>query len=496
MFKELTQEKKLFIGFLVAHFLVWSLICAIRMVLPTDTLEGIWWGSLFSLGNPKHSPLAGWLTYFTYNTFFQWDMILYFMSQAFIIAGFIYVYKLAKCFLNESQAMLSVIVLEGCWIYSYITGYYGFNPDVVLLCMLPAITYYFYKCMNTNRLYYWVMLGVFVGISFLDKYQTGMLIAAMALWALIFNRKVFISKYFYLAVSIAFVIFLPHLLWLIKYDFLPFLYYSEKLRTISIYRYIIEPVSFFIMQLSLIAGAVVIFMVNKIRQKSEFSIRKEIDKNGWFLIILTAVPIIILLIMTVSTGSNVRPQWGYLFWYMIGIMLFYFIPTETDTKDFKTILKCSCIVMLLIFLSFGTMLVVEKSYRSRYPAVQVCEDFKQIWESRYKTPFKYIGGLIDFTYPITIYGESHPINIMDTYGYENIWIDENDLKKHGALIISKRSKELRKYVKSACPYLPDDIEVKPEKYRFKLVNSLGLSREYKMYYFIVPPEKDSKALVH
>ena len=152
--------------------------------------------------------------------------------------------------------------------------------------------------------------------------------------------------------------------------------------------------------------------------------------------------------------------------------------------------------MLLIFLSFGTMLVVEKSYRSRYPAVQVCEDFKQIWESRYKTPFKYIGGLIDFTYPITIYGKSHPINIMDTYGYENIWIDENDLKKHGALIISKRSKELRKYVKSACPYLPDDIEVKPEKYRFKLVNSLGLSREYKMYYFIVPPEKDSKALVH
>ena len=351
------------------------------------------------------------------------------MSQAFIITGFIYVYKSAKCFLKENQAMLSVIMLEGCWIYCYITGYYGFNPDVVLLCTLPAITYYFYKCMNSEKLYYWVMLGVFVGISFMDKYQTGMLIAAMAIWALIFNRKVFINKFFYIAVSIAFIIFLPHLLWLIKHDFLPFMYYSSKLQTISIYGYILKPVSFLIMQLGLIAGTLAIYFAHKISSKSALKLRTDFDKNAWFLIILTAVPITIILIMTLSTGSNVRPQWGYLFWYMIGIILFYFIPEETDTKGFINITKYSYTVMLIIFLAFGTMLTVEKSYRSRFPAVQICDDLKQIWENKFNSPFKYIGGLIDYTYPITIYGKSHPINIMEIYGNDNIWIDQKDLEK-------------------------------------------------------------------
>ena len=265
------------------------------------------------------------------------------------------------------------------------------------------------------------------------------------------------------------------------------LYYSDKLQTISVWRYITAPLSFLMMQLGLIAGTLLIFFVNKIAKKSELKIRTDMDKNAWFLIILTIVPIIILFIMTLSTGSNVRPQWGYLFWYMIGIILFYFIPTDTNGKDFINIVKSSYIVMLIIFLSFGTMLVVEKSYRSRYPAVQVCDDFNKMWESEFHSPLKYIGGLIDFTYPITIYGKSHPVNIMETYGYDNIWINQNDLQKHGALIISKYPGELRNYVKSACPYLPDNIEVKPKKYKFELVNALGLSRKYKMYYFMVPP---------
>ena len=489
MLSGVSNEKRHFWLFLLVHFCVWSLIGAIRLLLPTDTLEGIWWGSLLSLGNPKHPPLAGWLTYFAYNTFFKWDMIIYFMSQAFVIAGFIYVYKLAKCFLDEKQAMLSVIMLEGCWIYCYVTGYYGFNPDVILLCTLPAVTYYFYKCMNSDKLYYWIMLGIFVGISFLDKYQTGMLVIAMAIWALIFNRKVFINKFFYLAVCIAFMIFLPHLLWLIKYNFLPFFYYSEKLLTKNIYGYIIAPISFLVMQLSLVAGTLVIYFTNKIRQKAELKIRTDLDKNAWFLIILTIVPICILLIMGLLTGCNFRPQWGYLFWYMLGIILFYFIPEEINEASFKNIVKYSYIVMLIIFLSFGTMLVVEKSYRSRYPAVQICEDLKQIWESKFNTPFKYVGGEIEYTYPLTIYGKSHPDNIMESYGYGNVWIDQKDLEKYGALIIARYEDELDDYVKSSCPYLPNDIEIKPEEYQFDLINALGLSRKYKIHYFIVPPKQ-------
>ena len=485
---EISREKKYFLIFLLIHFLVFSLIGAIRLVLPTDTLEGIWWGGLFSFGNPKHPPLAGWITYFVYNLFAKTDIILYFLSQAFIVCGLFFTYKLAKFFLEEKQAILSVVVLEGCWIYSYITGYYGFNPDVVLLCTLPMVTYYFYRSMNFNKPYDWIMLGLTTGISFMGKYQTVLLLAGMFIWALVFNRKVFKNKLFYLSILIAFLIFLPHLVWLIKSDFVSFAYYGSKLETIDAISHIKEPLMFIFMQFALIAGSIFIFAVNKYFDKSQFSLNRNIDKNGWFLIILTLTPLVIHVIIALLSASNIRPQWGFVFWYLIGIILFYFIPWNITEKAFKNTIITAYIVMFIIFISFGTMLVLEKSYRSRYPVQAVLDDFEKMWEYKFHTPLKYIGGLIDFTYPITIYGKSHPINLMDTYNCANIWLNNDDLKKNGALILVKHEDELEDFVRLTCPYLDSDITIIPQEYKFKLVNALGKSRDYHMYYYFVSPQ--------
>lgn len=488
MIKNITAEKKAFIIFLLVHFFVWSLVCAIRLVLPTDTLEGIWWGSLLSLGNPKHPPLAGWLTYFVYNLFSKSDIVLYFLSQGFILCGFVFTYKLARFFLEEKQAILSVVILEGCWIYSYITGYYGFNPDVVLLGTLPMVTYYFYLSMNFGKFYDWAMLGLSVGISFMGKYQTVLLLAGMFIWALIFNRKVFKNKFFYMAVAIAFVIFLPHLVWLIKYNFIPLAYYGSKLATIDWISHIKEPLSFLFMQVALIATTVFIFVLNKFLDKSDFECSKSIDKNGWFLLILTLTPLCFHLLMALWSGSNIRPQWGFVFWYLIGITLFYFIPWNPSPKGFKSTFVTSYFVLFIIFSVFGTMLTVEKSYRSRYPAQAVLDDFEKMWIGEFGTPLKYIGGLIDFTYPLTIYGKSHPINIMDTYGSNNIWIDQTDLKNNGVLILEKHAEGIEIFVRQAFPNLSSDLKIIPKEYEFELKNALGKSRPYHMYYYFVPPQ--------
>lgn len=483
----LSKEQKYFIVFLITHFLIFGLIGAIRLVLPTDTLEGIWWGGLFSLGNPKHPPLAGWITYFIYNLFAKNDIVLYLLSQVFIICGLFFTYKLACFFFEKKQAILSVVVLEGCWIYAYITGYYGFNPDVVLLCTLPIVTYYFYRSMYFNKPYDWIMLGLSTGISFMGKYQTVLLLAGMFIWALIFNRETFKNKFFYISVSIAFLIFLPHLLWLIKYNFMPLTYYHSKLESFNFIMHIKTPIMFIFMQITLIAGAIFIYVLNKFLDKSKFNLNFKIDKNGWFLIILTFTPLLIHTFMALSSG-NIRPQWGFVFWYLIGMILFYFIPWQVSEKAFKNTFITAYVVMFIIFASFGTMLTLEKSYRSRYPVQTVLNDFEQMWGRKYHTPLKYVGGLIDFTYPLTIYGKSHPINLMDTFNCKNIWIDEDDLKKNGALILNKHDDELVQFVRAACPYLSLETNIIPNLYKFELVNALGQKREYHMYYYFVAPQ--------
>lgn len=487
--KNLRHEKSVFYIFLAVHLIVWTCIGLIRTVLPTDSLEGIYWGSLHDLGTPKHPPLAGWLTYLTW-IIFKKDFFIYLLSQSFIILGFIYIYRLARNFVDENKAMLSVIILEGCWCYSYVTGYYGFNPDVILLFTLPAIIFYFYECMKDDKPSDWIKLGFLVGFSFLNKYQTALIILPMFLWTVMFKKKIFCQWKFYFAVLIAFVMFLPHLLWLIKFDFFPFMYYENELSASTWYNHITAPLMFVLMQLVATIGVFVIFVALKLRFKSPFKLKSKHNyKVIAFMLLFGLLPLIIHTLMGFVEGGTMRPRWGYEFWFLIGIMLFYFFPIKITKKEFDFTTKMAYAVMLIVFLSLGTLLTVEKNYRSRYPVQKVFNDVEDIFEAETKMPLKYIGGYIEWTLPLTVYGKNHPKCILDTFGYENPWIKEEDIKKSGIMIIDRHLQELDEHLKMSCPYLPKDYKYTPKQYSFTLHNALGLPRVYEIYYVVVPPIK-------
>lgn len=488
--KELSYERKWFILFLIIHLLVWSCIGLIRTVLPTDSLEGIYWGSLHDFGTPKHPPLAGWLTYITYSLF-KSDFSIYLLSQSFIILGFIYIYKLARCFLDETKSILSVILLEGCWCYTYVTGYYGFNPDVVLLGMLPLLSYYFYKCMNKGGWYNWILLGIITGFCFLNKYQTVLTLIPMALWAFMFKRETYKNPKFYTAVLIAFLIFLPHLLWLIKYDFFPLMYFDGELNSSSWVEHITAPLIFLIMQFAAILGSLAMFFFLYLIKREPVKFR-EIDnkQDFWFFVLFCFVPLFIHMIMGIADGGTMRPRWGFEFWYMIGIMLFYFFPRKIERKDFNYFLYFALFAILVTFIAMGTLLSIEKNYRSRYPVPKVYGDIEAIWETKTHSPLKYVGGYIEWTLPLVIYGNNKLNCLLDTFGYPSPWVNQEDFRKSGAFFIDRTNHELEAHIRKAYPSLPEDFAIKSTEYRFTLTNAFNQEREYTVYYYIVPPEKD------
>ena len=146
--------------------------------------------------------------------------------------------------------------------------------------------------------------------------------------------------------------------------------------------------------------------------------------------------------------------------------------------------------MLIIFISMGTLLSVEKNYRSRYPVEQIYNDLKTSWEKTTKTPLKYLGGYIEWTLPLTIYSKEHPQIILDTNDYDNIWIKEDDLKKSGILVIDRYEDGLEKYVHKSCPFLDENYEIKPIEYKFTVRNAFNIPREYTVFYHIVEPATD------
>ncbi|MBQ8458647.1 glycosyltransferase family 39 protein [bacterium] len=487
--KNFSDEQKMFFVFLLINIILFSAVGMIRLVLPTDSLEGIYWGSLHDFGTPKHPPFAGWITYIVYSIF-KSDFSIYLLCQTTITVGAFYVYKLAKFFLNDTLSMLSVILLEGCWAYTYVTSYYGFNPDVVLLCILPIITYYCYRAVVENKFSDWIKLGIIIGIAFLNKYQTALVVLPLLIWAVMFHREIFKSKRFYMSIAIAFVIFLPHLLWLIKYDFFPLLYFEEELSSDSWLAHITAPLKFLVVQLSAIAGSLAIFTLLKLKQKSKYALNFKLNEKTWFILLVGLFPFIIHMIMGFCAGGTMRPRWGFEFLYMTGIMLFYFIPVkEISKEDFKFVLKLSYAAVFIIFTVMTILFGVEKNYRSRYPVTQIYNDLTKAWTEKYNTPLKYIGGYIEWTLPLTIYSSTHPDCILDTNGYPNPWIDEQDLKKSGLIIMDRHLWELEEHFKKACPYLDENYKIEPVEYKFTVKNALNQQREYSIYYAIIPPMK-------
>ena len=489
LMKNIGFEKKVFYIFLLAHLVIWASLGLIRTVLPTDALEGIYWGNLFDFGTPKHPPLFGWLSGLVW-WILPKDISIYFISQLFIIGGFFFIYKLARKFLDEAKSILSVIILEGCWVYSYITCYYGFNPDVIMLFMLPVITYYFYKCMYEEKNYNWLILGLLMGLSLLNKYQSAFLVIPMALWAILFKKETFKNKYFYISILIATIVFLPHLFWLFKYDFFPFLYFKGELSAKNWFSHISAPLVFTLVQISLIIGSLAIFFATKLRYKIPLKIPENCSKKDFYFILsFASIPILLHLIMACCSGE-MRPRWGFEFWYMTGIFLFYFVDKKTERNEFMFALKTSCAIGAIIFVSMFLLLALEKNYRSRYPVSQVFGDLKEIWAQKYDTPLKYLGGYIEWTLPLSIYGDTHPKILLDTFWYKDPWVSEDELIENGLMIIDRKKWEAIARVRKHVPSLPMRYKVDPKEYSFKLHNAFGAEREYKIYYFIVPKNYD------
>ncbi len=90
--------------------------------------------------------------------------------------------------------------------------------------------YFLFKIVKTQETKYWYWLGITVGLGFMNKYSIVFYITALLIAFLLSkHRKVFKSRFPYIAFGIAFLIALPNILWQINHNF-PVL---EHMQTLS-----------------------------------------------------------------------------------------------------------------------------------------------------------------------------------------------------------------------------------------------------------------------
>jgi len=386
----------LFYIFITIHLILWTLIPLLTNDnLPLDTIEALAWGSNLDWGFNKHPPASAFFLEVFYQIFGAQDWAYYLLSQIFVVTAFIIVFKFAEeIFKNIILSSISIFLLEGIYFYNFTTPEFNVN-----ICQLPfwaLCVYYSWKLFDRKNINIkdCLYLGVFGAIGFLSKY---LFIYLLLTIDILFFYVIFIKKYkkfnFKYLVSLeVFIIFLvPHLIWLANNDYATINYGLARtgLESSSLLDHIIYPVIFLGKQIGVLIPFFIMlfFLVQKFKFKISFK-----DKKLLFLIFINLVPIGLMFLTSMITGSKIRTMWMVPFYLFFGVLVIYIFQAQINLKKLNSFISIFLILFIFSPFTYAYISIIETDKRTDYPGKEIAIKTQYSWDQDHIEPINVVLG--------------------------------------------------------------------------------------------------------
>jgi 4-amino-4-deoxy-L-arabinose transferase-like glycosyltransferase len=387
---------KLFYSFIIIHLILWTLIPSLtNNNLPLDVIEALSWGSNLDWGFNKHPPGSAFFPEIIYQLFGPQDWAYYLLSQIFVVIAFIVVFKFAEeLFKNKSLSLISVLLLEGIYFYNFTTP--EFNVNVCQLPFWALCVYYSWKLFNKQEVSlkdcFW--LGVFSAIGFLSKYLFIYLLLAIDL---LFFYAIFIKKYrkfnfkYLISLEVFIVLLVPHLIWLTNNDYITITYGLARagLESSSLLNHIIYPLIFLGKQ----TGILIPFFIMSFFLIKRFKFRISLkDKKLLFLIFVNLVPILLIFLTSMLTGSKIRTMWMTPFYLFFGVLIVYVFQKQINLKKLNNFIAVFLILFIFSLFAYAYISITDKDKRTDYPGKEIAEKTQYAWDQDHEKPITVVLG--------------------------------------------------------------------------------------------------------
>jgi len=209
--------------------LIFHLLTANRYGIFRDELYYLGCGEHLDWGYVDQPPLIALVAWVARHIFGDWLPGLRFFP-AFAGAATVWLTgKLAREMGGEVFAQvlaaLAVICVPIYLVMHHWLTMNAFEPLVWMACVWCIV-----RAINRNDPRYWIWFGVFTGIGMETKYGIAFFVVAVVVGLVLTRERRFLmTKEFWFGAVIAFLIFLPNLIWLIRHDF-PFLELMHNIR--------------------------------------------------------------------------------------------------------------------------------------------------------------------------------------------------------------------------------------------------------------------------
>ena len=386
----------IFLIFVLSHLIIWTLVPSLtNNNLPLDTIEALAWGSNLDWGFNKHPPMSAFFPEVFFKIFGPQDWSYYLLSQIFVVISFYYVFKLSNEILRDTKlSLISVFLLVSIYFYNFTTP--EFNVNVCQLPFWSLVVYYSWKIYNSKKISFLdcVLVGLFGALGFLSKYLFVYLLISIDLLFiyLIFFKKTkkFDFKYL-ITLEVFIVLLIPHLIWLYNNDFISILYGLKRtgLENSNIINHINQPLIFLFKQIGILIP--LFFLTWLLLKKIKFKFNLK-DKNLIFLIAINLLPIFLMLLTSIITGSKIRTMWMTPFYLFFGVFLVYIFKSQINLKNVKSFLLGFLFLFFLSPIIYSYISLTQKDKRTDYPGKEIALKTQIIWDQDFKSEIEFVTG--------------------------------------------------------------------------------------------------------
>ena len=386
----------IFFIFIVSHLIIWTVVPALtNQNLPLDVIEALAWGSNLDWGFNKHPPGSAFFPEIFFQVFGPQDWAFYLLSQIFVIISFYYVFKFAnEIFNNSLLSLISVLILESIFYYNFTSP--EFNVNVCQLPFWSIVVYYSWRIYKDENIKFsdCALVGFFAAIGFLSKYLFIYLLASIEilfLYLIFFKKsKKFDFKYL-ITLEIFVVLLIPHFIWLHNNDYVTVMYGLKRtgLDSLNFFDHIKYPSLFLIKQIGLLIPFLLLSWL--LIKKFKFQINLK-DKKLLFLIVINFLPIFLILLTSIATGSRIRTMWMAPFYLFFGILVVYIFQKQINLNKIKPFLSGFIFLFFLSPILYSYISIKQNDKRTDYPGREIANKVQLVWNQQYNNPINVVLG--------------------------------------------------------------------------------------------------------
>ena len=386
----------IFYIFITAHLIFWTLVPSLtNNNLPLDTIEALAWGSNLDWGFNKHPPMSAFFPEVFFQIFGANDWAYYLLSQIFVIISFYYVFKFSNEILkNDLLSLISVLLIESIYFYNFTTPEFNVN-----VCQLPfwTLTVYFSWKIYSGKDIKFIdcfLVGLFAAIGFLSKYLFVYLLASIDLlfiYLIFFKKERKFDFKYLITIEVFLIVLVPHLIWLNNNEFITITYGLARtgLEQSGLIDHIKFPLIFLIKQIGILIPFIFLIFLLAKKVNTKFNLK---DKKLLFLIAINFLPIILMLLTSIITGSKIRTMWMTPFYLFFGTFFVYLLKDQINIKKLKPFMVGFIFLFFLSPSLYAYISITKEDKRTDYPGKGIAIKTQYAWDQQFKSKINVVYG--------------------------------------------------------------------------------------------------------